>query len=177
MAAAPLQVQSRPWCARARSGGARWRWTRRPAGDAELVFIGRIHTPWSSRLDDAAAGAVWTGRSAASSCSSRGSPRWPGRGVRAGRGTLLAASVAPRPVCAKAQPITASPAAPSRLRSPVRPNPIGTSLAKLVGIEGAVVLVQGLDCIDGTPLLDLKPDRCLFTPIAPPQAGDFEIER
>ena len=38
------------------------------------------------------------------------------------------------------------------------------------------MLVQGLDCIDGTPLLDLKPDRCLFTPIAPPQAGDFETE-
>ena len=63
------------------------------------------------------------------------------------------------------------------LRSPVRPNPIGTALARLVGIEGGTVLVQGLDCIDGTPLLDLKPDRCLFTPIAPPQPGDFETER
>jgi tRNA-Thr(GGU) m(6)t(6)A37 methyltransferase TsaA len=61
------------------------------------------------------------------------------------------------------------------LRSPVRPNPIGTSVVLLVAIEEAAVLVRGLDCVDGTPLLDLKPDRTLFTPIAPAQAGDFQI--
>lgn len=61
------------------------------------------------------------------------------------------------------------------LRSPVRPNPLGTSVARLIGIEGATVLVRGLDCLDGTPLLDPKPDRCLFSPIAPPQAGDFQV--
>ena len=60
------------------------------------------------------------------------------------------------------------------LRTPARPNPIGTSIARLVGIEGPIVSVRGLDCLDGTPLLDLKPDRTLFTPIAPPQAGDFQ---
>ena len=60
------------------------------------------------------------------------------------------------------------------LRSPVRPNPIGTSLATLAGREGPTLLVRGLDCLDGTPLIDLKPDRCLFTPLAPPQRGDFE---
>ena len=62
------------------------------------------------------------------------------------------------------------------LRSPVRPNPIATSVVKLVGIEGNVVLVRGLDCLDETPLLDIKPDRCEFTPLAPPQPGDFEAE-
>ena len=61
------------------------------------------------------------------------------------------------------------------LRSPVRPNPIGTSIVQLVSVEDAVVLVRGLDCLDGTPLLDLKPDRTLFDPIAPPQEGDFEV--
>ena len=61
------------------------------------------------------------------------------------------------------------------LRSPVRPNPLGTSIARLERIEGPVLLVRGLDCLDGTPLLDIKPDRTLFTPIAPPQAGDFEV--
>ena len=60
------------------------------------------------------------------------------------------------------------------LRSPVRPNPIGTTLATLVERQGPTLLVQGLDCLDGTPLIDLKPDRCLFTPLAPPQKGDFE---
>jgi tRNA (adenine37-N6)-methyltransferase len=54
------------------------------------------------------------------------------------------------------------------LRSPARPNPIGTAMAQLIPIEGATVMVRGLDCLDATPLLDLKPDRTLFTPIAPP---------
>ena len=58
------------------------------------------------------------------------------------------------------------------LRSPVRPNPIGTQIVKLLAVEGANVLVRGLDCLDGTPLIDLKPDRCAFTPLAPPQLGD-----
>jgi tRNA (Thr-GGU) A37 N-methylase len=60
------------------------------------------------------------------------------------------------------------------LRSPVRPNPIGTALVTLVMREGSTLSVRGLDCLDMTPLIDLKPDRCLFTPLAPPQPGDFE---
>jgi tRNA (Thr-GGU) A37 N-methylase len=61
------------------------------------------------------------------------------------------------------------------LRSPVRPNPIGTSIVDLVGIQGGTLLVRGLDCLDGTPLIDIKPDCNLFTPLAPPQPGDFEV--
>ena len=60
------------------------------------------------------------------------------------------------------------------IRSPVRPNPIGTSIVVLDGIERSRLFVRGLDCLDGTPLLDLKPDRSLFKPIAPPQPGDFQ---
>ncbi|MET0743665.1 MAG: TrmO family methyltransferase, partial [Microvirga sp.] len=58
------------------------------------------------------------------------------------------------------------------LRSPVRPNPIGTAMVAVVGIEGATLLVRGLDCLDGTPLIDLNPDRCAFTPLAPRHPGD-----
>src|SRR6185369_7055408 len=42
-------------------------------------------------------------------------------------------------------------------RSPHRPNPIGMSLVELTGIEGLVLSVAGLDLLDGTPLLDIKP--------------------
>ena len=45
------------------------------------------------------------------------------------------------------------------LRSPVRPNPIASSVVELVAIEGTTLQVRGLDCLDGTPLIDLKPDR------------------
>jgi tRNA (Thr-GGU) A37 N-methylase len=62
------------------------------------------------------------------------------------------------------------------LRSPVRPNPIGTSIVKFVGIEGSSVLVRGLDCLDETPLIDLKPDRCDFSPLAAQRGGNTETE-
>jgi hypothetical protein len=42
-------------------------------------------------------------------------------------------------------------------RSPHRPNPIGMSLVELTGIDGLVLSVSGLDLLDGTPLLDIKP--------------------
>jgi tRNA (adenine37-N6)-methyltransferase len=41
--------------------------------------------------------------------------------------------------------------------SPVRPNPIGMSVLKVLGVEGNVARVRGLDMRDGTPILDLKP--------------------
>ena len=43
------------------------------------------------------------------------------------------------------------------LRSPARPNPIAMSVAELKGVDGPTLTVRGLDCLDGTPLLDLKP--------------------
>jgi len=43
------------------------------------------------------------------------------------------------------------------LRSPRRPNPIGVTVTDLVAVEGNVLRVQGLDAINGTPVLDLKP--------------------
>ncbi len=42
-------------------------------------------------------------------------------------------------------------------RSPHRPNPIGMSLVELVGVEGLTLTVKGLDLLDGTPVLDIKP--------------------
>jgi tRNA-Thr(GGU) m(6)t(6)A37 methyltransferase TsaA len=42
-------------------------------------------------------------------------------------------------------------------RAPSRPNPIGVSVVRLEGVEGTVLEVSGLDVVDGTPLLDIKP--------------------
>lgn len=42
-------------------------------------------------------------------------------------------------------------------RSPHRPNPLGLSVLRLLGRRGRVLEVSGLDLIDGTPLLDIKP--------------------
>jgi tRNA-Thr(GGU) m(6)t(6)A37 methyltransferase TsaA len=43
------------------------------------------------------------------------------------------------------------------LRSPARPNPIALAVVEIVGLEGNVVTVRSVDCVDGTPLLDIKP--------------------
>ncbi|MDK2982106.1 MAG: tRNA (adenine37-N6)-methyltransferase [Chloroflexota bacterium] len=42
-------------------------------------------------------------------------------------------------------------------RAPRRPNPIGLSLLRVLSVEGCVVKVAGVDILDGTPLLDIKP--------------------
>jgi tRNA-Thr(GGU) m(6)t(6)A37 methyltransferase TsaA len=42
-------------------------------------------------------------------------------------------------------------------RSPRRPNPIGLSVVELLGREGARLRVRGVDMLDGTPILDIKP--------------------
>jgi tRNA-Thr(GGU) m(6)t(6)A37 methyltransferase TsaA len=43
------------------------------------------------------------------------------------------------------------------LRSPHRPNPIGVSEVELLRVEAAAIVVRGLDCVDGTPVIDIKP--------------------
>jgi tRNA-Thr(GGU) m(6)t(6)A37 methyltransferase TsaA len=43
------------------------------------------------------------------------------------------------------------------MRGPSRPNPIGISTVRLVGIEGNILHIQDVDIVDGTPLLDIKP--------------------
>jgi len=49
-------------------------------------------------------------------------------------------------------------------RSPARPNPILTTVVRLVGRKGRVLHVTGLDAIDGSPVLDIKPHVKEFYP-------------
>ncbi len=42
-------------------------------------------------------------------------------------------------------------------RSPRRPNPIGLTVVELLGREGGALRVRGVDMLDGTPILDIKP--------------------
>ena len=42
-------------------------------------------------------------------------------------------------------------------RYPARPNPIGFSVVELVAVDGCTLQVRGVDVLDGTPLLDIKP--------------------
>jgi tRNA-Thr(GGU) m(6)t(6)A37 methyltransferase TsaA len=63
-------------------------------------------------------------------------------------------------------------------RSPHRPNPVGLSLARIVRVDAPAVVVDGLDLLDGTPVLDLKPYVPLFdTPRGNVRFGWFEDGR
>jgi tRNA-Thr(GGU) m(6)t(6)A37 methyltransferase TsaA len=53
-------------------------------------------------------------------------------------------------------------------RAKHRPNPIGVSTVTLLQVSGGSLFVRGLDAIDGTPVLDIKPHAPIFD--APPQA-------
>ena len=44
--------------------------------------------------------------------------------------------------------------------SPFRPNPIGLSILEVTGVEGNVIRVKGIDMLNKTPILDIKPEFC-----------------
>lgn len=44
--------------------------------------------------------------------------------------------------------------------SPFRPNPIGLSVFEVLAVDGCRIRVRGLDVLDGTPILDIKPEIC-----------------
>jgi len=141
--------------------------------DAALVFIGRIHTPWTSRLE-----CPRQGRPDGPICEIEIFEPW----VAALDGienferieVLYWLHESRRDLVRQSPANDGATRGTFSLRSPVRPNPIGTSIATMVSRTGGKLLVRGLDCLDDTPLIDLKPDRALFTPIAPPQPGDFQ---
>ncbi|MGE5526916.1 MAG: tRNA (N6-threonylcarbamoyladenosine(37)-N6)-methyltransferase TrmO [Rhodospirillaceae bacterium] len=54
-------------------------------------------------------------------------------------------------------------------RTKYRPNPLGVTAAQLVGIQDTVVTVRGLDALDGTPVLDLKPYMPAFDGVSDPR--------
>jgi tRNA (adenine37-N6)-methyltransferase len=134
--------------------------------DARLVFIGRIRTPFLTRAE-----CPRQGRHDGPICRIEIDEPW-----RDGLKRLDAFEQveviywmhqARRDLVLQSPKSNGETSGTFALRSPVRPNPIATSRVLLVGLEPGVVLVRGLDCLDGTPLLDLKPDRCAFTPLAP----------
>ena len=128
------------------------------AADATLCFIGRIETPWRDRGDcprrgDAEAGPL---------CRLVLDPRWipacdglePGAELQ-----LLYWMHEARRDLVRLSPGHGPQRGPFALRAPTRPNPIASSRVVLVSREGAVLGVRGLDCVSGTPLLDIKPWR------------------
>lgn len=140
------------------------------ANDAQLRFIGVIRTPWRDRKD-----CPRQGRADGPECRLVLDPIWvpalAGLADYAQIEVLYWLDRSRRDLLTQSPRSDGATVGTFALRSPVRPNPIGTSRVDLVRIDGAEVVVRGLDCLDGTPLLDIKPDRCAFSPKAPAKPG------
>jgi len=124
--------------------------------DAGLYFIGRIRTPWKERKD-----CPKNARESDAVCTVELDERW-----AAGLQDLASCSHvillywmdrSPRNIVLQVPAHYGVQRGTFALRSPARPNPIALSVAKLLRIEGRVLSVVGLDCLDETPLLDIKP--------------------
>jgi tRNA-Thr(GGU) m(6)t(6)A37 methyltransferase TsaA len=141
------------------------------AEDATLQFIGQIRTPWPDRYD-----CPRQGKTDGPECQLVLDPLWQEALLGIEEYTHL--EVLYWLNLSRRDLIRQSPREDGRafgtfaLRSPVRPNPIGTSVVKLERVKGNVLTVRGLDCVDGTPLIDIKPERSLFTPKARPKPTD-----
>jgi tRNA-Thr(GGU) m(6)t(6)A37 methyltransferase TsaA len=127
--------------------------------DAALYFIGRIRTPWTSRKE--APRNAREARETGAVCTIEVDPRW--QQALAGVETCSHLIVlywmhqARRDLVVQAPAHYANGRGTFALRSPVRPNPIALSVVRLVKVEGNRLQVVSLDCLDGTPLLDIKP--------------------
>ena len=121
------------------------------ATDAGLIFIGRIRTPWTSRMV----------------CARQGRPDGPLCRIE----VLYWLHRSRRDLDHQSPRNDGTNRGTYSLRSPARPSPIGASIASLIKVEGSMLPVRGLDCLDDTSLLDLK----LFTPLVPPTPGDSDV--
>ena len=59
-------------------------------------------------------------------------------------------------------------------RSPRHPNPIGISIVRLVAVTGSTLEILGVDLLDGTPVLDIKPYVPMFDCVAAERTGWLE---
>ena len=124
--------------------------------DAGLYFIGRIHTPWALRED-----CPKNGADSDAVCTIELDQRYEA-GLRDIESVshlivLYFMDEAPRDIMLQAPRHYRRPHGAFALRSPARPNPIACSIVRLVTVANRRLEVIGLDCRDGTPLIDIKP--------------------
>jgi tRNA-Thr(GGU) m(6)t(6)A37 methyltransferase TsaA len=124
--------------------------------DASLYFIGRIRTPWTDREN-----CPKNARESDAICTIEVDPRWAPalRGVETCTHLVVLYWMdrSRRDLVIQVPHHYGVGRGTFALRSPARPNPIAMSVARLIGVAGSRLSVSGLDCLDGTPLLDIKP--------------------
>ncbi|MFG1479530.1 SAM-dependent methyltransferase [Xanthobacter sp. V4C-4] len=126
--------------------------------DAHLYFIGRIRSPWTHRAECPRRGDPLVGPVCTLEIDSRWADALSGIEANARLQVLYWMDQARRDLVLQV-PRAGRPLGTFALRSPARPNPIASSVVTLLTVDGLRLTVRGLDCIDGTPLVDLKPEH------------------
>ncbi len=128
------------------------------AYDASIYFIGRIRTPWQERGECPRQG----DRDNGPECRIEIDPRWHEAltGIERYRELqiLYWMNFARRDLVLQIARSRGGASGTFALRSPARPNPIASSLVALLRVEDSALIVKGLDCLDQTPLVDIKPN-------------------
>jgi tRNA (adenine37-N6)-methyltransferase len=130
------------------------------AADAEVYFLGRIRTPWAERRDCPRGGDPHAGPLCTIEIDEAFRPALAGIERHEFLQVLYWMHRARRDLATQAPHGSATSPGTFSLRSPIRPNPIASSVVRLVEAHPDRLVVRGLDCVDGTPLIDLKPDVC-----------------
>jgi tRNA-Thr(GGU) m(6)t(6)A37 methyltransferase TsaA len=124
--------------------------------DAALYFIGQIRTPWTDRED-----CPKNARESDAVCTLEIAPRWAPalQGVESCSHLVVLYWMdrSRRDLVVQVPRHYGVGRGTFALRSPARPNPIAMSVVQLMGVDGTRLSVVGLDCLDKTPLLDIKP--------------------
>lgn len=124
--------------------------------DAQLWFIGRIRTPWTRRGDCPRRGDPRNGPECRIVLDDRWAAGLTGIGKHGHLQILYWMDRARRDLVLQNPAFGDSATGTFALRSPVRPNPVASSIVRLLAVEGPVLTVRGLDCLDGTPLIYIK---------------------
>jgi len=124
--------------------------------DAGVYFVGRIRTPWTRREE-----CPKNARESDAVCTIEVDPRYAAalKGVENCSHLLVLYWMdrSRRDLVLQVPRHYGEPRGTFALRSPARPNPIAASVVTLLQISDNRLSVVGLDCFDGTPLIDIKP--------------------
>jgi tRNA-Thr(GGU) m(6)t(6)A37 methyltransferase TsaA len=124
--------------------------------DAVVYFIGRIRTPWTRR-EDCPKNASESDAVCTIEVATRWAPALKDVETCTHLVVLYWMDKARRDLVLQVPRHYSEQRGTFALRSPARPNPIALSVVRLLKVEGAKLSVVGLDCLDDTPLLDIKP--------------------
>lgn len=137
-----------------------------PSGfDAGVYFIGRIRTPFRQRNECPRQGDIIAGPVCRIEVFAQWSAALAGIGRHKHLDVLYWMQDARRDLVLQSPRHSQGTLGTFALRSPVRPNPIALSRVALVAFGDTWLDVRGLDCLDSTPLIDLKPELCPNAPV------------